>query len=110
MLQYLKLPFCVIGIFGCFSYFAVLQEDLYKKTYADQKFKSIFFMMVAERALNAIVALFAMMVSIISLLCVNARAYILFGISDRWHRWIENPNRRDLSEWWNANVCNGTLQ
>jgi len=30
----LKLIVAVAGIFGSFSYFAVLQEDLFKKTYA----------------------------------------------------------------------------
>lgn len=53
----LKLIVAVAGIFGSFSYFAVLQEDLFKKTYAGEKFKSTFFMMVAERGINALVAL-----------------------------------------------------
>jgi len=58
----LKLIVCVAGIFGSFSYFALKQEDLFKKTYADQKFKATFFMMVAERALNAFVAGFFLLV------------------------------------------------
>jgi len=57
-----KLALCVVGIFGCFSYFAVLQEDLFKKEYAGKKFKSTFFMMVAERALNGLVGLIFMMI------------------------------------------------
>mmetsp|Transcript_41142 Transcript_41142/g.96738 ORF Transcript_41142/g.96738 Transcript_41142/m.96738 type:complete len:333 (+) Transcript_41142:100-1098(+) len=57
-----KLAMCVVGIFGSFSYFAILQEDLFKKTYADQKFKSTFFMMVAERALNGLVGFLFMMI------------------------------------------------
>jgi hypothetical protein len=32
--QQLKLIIAVVGIFGSFSYFAVLQEDLFKKSYA----------------------------------------------------------------------------
>jgi hypothetical protein len=32
--QQLKLIIAIVGIFGSFSYFAVLQEDLFKKSYA----------------------------------------------------------------------------
>jgi UDP-galactose transporter B1 len=57
-----KLLVAVGGIFASFSYFAVLQEDLFKKTYAGEKFKSTFFMMVAERGINAAVALVFIMI------------------------------------------------
>jgi UDP-galactose transporter B1 len=58
----LKLVVAVGGIFFSFSYFALLQEDLFKKPYAGERFKSTFFMMVAERGVNALVALFFLMV------------------------------------------------
>mmetsp|Transcript_9464 Transcript_9464/g.18349 ORF Transcript_9464/g.18349 Transcript_9464/m.18349 type:complete len:329 (+) Transcript_9464:68-1054(+) len=57
-----KLLLAVGGIFASFSYFAVLQEDLFKKTYEGEKFKSTFFMMVAERGVNAVVALVFIMI------------------------------------------------
>jgi hypothetical protein len=51
-----KMMIAVAGIFGSFGYFAILQEDLFKKPYGmdakgkgGEKFKSTFFMMVAER-------------------------------------------------------------
>jgi len=53
----LKLVVAVGGIFFSFSYFAILQEDLFKKPYGGERFKSTFFMMVAERGVNALVAL-----------------------------------------------------
>ena len=51
-----KLALAVGGIFLSFSYFALLQEDLFKNSYAGERFKSTFFMMVAERGVNALVA------------------------------------------------------
>lgn len=64
MMATIKMSIAVAGIFGSFGYFAILQEDLFKKQYgADakgeggQKFKSTFFMMVAERGINALVAM-----------------------------------------------------
>ncbi|KAJ1484854.1 UAA transporter [Baffinella frigidus] len=57
-----KLIIAICGIFGSFSYFALLQEDLFKKEYAGKKFKSTFFMMVAERGVNALVALVFIMI------------------------------------------------
>jgi hypothetical protein len=62
--QSMKLIIAVGGIFGAFSYFALLQEDLFKTEYAGKKFKSTFFMMVAERGVNAVVALVFIMVLI----------------------------------------------
>ena len=52
----IKLALAVGGIFFSFSYFAILQEDLFKKPYAGERFKSTFFMMVAERGVNALTA------------------------------------------------------
>ena len=45
------------GIFFSFSVFAVLQEDVYKKAYNGEFFKSTFFCLVLERGINALVAL-----------------------------------------------------
>ena len=56
-----KIAIAVVGIFGSFGYFAILQEDLFKKPYGmdakgkgGEKFKSTFFMMVAERGVNSL--------------------------------------------------------
>ena len=40
-----------------FSYFAVLQEDVYKKSYNGQYFKYTFLALVAERGVNALIGL-----------------------------------------------------
>ncbi|EKX39359.1 hypothetical protein GUITHDRAFT_114557 [Guillardia theta CCMP2712] len=61
-MQSVKVALAIAGIFGSFGYFAVLQEDLFKKSYAGQKFKATFFMMVAERGANALVALFFLLI------------------------------------------------
>jgi UDP-galactose transporter B1 len=45
------------GIFVSFSIFAVLQEDVYKKMYGDEKFAFTFFVLVIERGINALSAL-----------------------------------------------------
>ena len=64
-----KIAIAVVGIFGSFGYFAILQEDLFKKPYGmdakgkgGEKFKSTFFMMVAERGVNSLVALVFLLV------------------------------------------------
>lgn len=64
LLTTVKMMVAVAGIFGSFGFFAILQEDLFKKPYGmdakgkgGEKFKSTFFMMVAERGINALVAL-----------------------------------------------------
>jgi len=58
----LKLVVAVGGIFFSFGYFALLQEDLFKKPYGGERFKSTFFMMVAERGVNALVAFTFLMI------------------------------------------------
>ena len=59
----LKLVVAIGGIFFSFSYFALLQEDLFKKKYEGERFQSTFFMMVAERGVNALIALVFILVS-----------------------------------------------
>ena len=44
------------GIFFSFSYFAVLQEDVYKKDYGGERFKYTFIALIAERGINALIA------------------------------------------------------
>ncbi|KAL1528415.1 hypothetical protein AB1Y20_009764 [Prymnesium parvum] len=44
------------GIFLSFSVFAVLQEDVYKKSYGGEFFASTFFALLIERGINALVA------------------------------------------------------
>lgn len=49
------------GIFFSFSYFAVLQEDVYKKPYGGEYFKYTFLALVAERGINAAIGLLGIM-------------------------------------------------
>ena len=61
----LKLAIAVGGIFFSFSYFAVLQEDVYKKRYGEgdgEKFAFTFLALVVERGINALVALLGVMI------------------------------------------------
>lgn len=63
-MESLKLVFACAGIFFSFSYFAVLQEDVYKKDYgegdATERFKYTFLALTVERGVNAVMALLAM--------------------------------------------------
>ena len=54
-----KLLIAVSGIFFSFSYFAVLQEDVYKKGYGEdgEKFKYTFLALLVERGINALIGL-----------------------------------------------------
>jgi UDP-galactose transporter B1 len=45
------------GIFVSFSFFAVLQEDIYKKAYGGEKFAFTFFVLVMDRLINGLSAL-----------------------------------------------------
>jgi len=57
----LKLVFACAGIFFSFSYFAVLQEDVYKKAYGEEKFQFTFLALLVERGINALIALLGVM-------------------------------------------------
>jgi len=59
----LRLLFACGGIFFSFSYFAVLQEDVYKKGYGPdgEKFAFTFLALFIERGVNALVALLGVM-------------------------------------------------
>jgi len=50
-----QLAIACSGIFFSFSYFAVLQEDVYKKPYNGEYFKYTFLALVAERGVNALI-------------------------------------------------------
>ena len=52
----LKLLIACAGIFFSFSYFAVLQEDVYKTDYGGEKFKFTFLALLVERGINAAIA------------------------------------------------------
>jgi len=56
----MKATIAVIGIFWSFSYFAILQEDVYKKEYGGQRFTYTFFILLFERATNSLVAFVGM--------------------------------------------------
>jgi len=86
MMSTIKMAIAVAGIFASFGFFAILQEDLFKKEYgADakgkggQKFKSTFFMMVAERGINALVAVVFLVVGGGSKCMVPVREIALSG-------------------------------
>ncbi|KAL1526530.1 hypothetical protein AB1Y20_015239 [Prymnesium parvum] len=55
----LSLLFACSGIFFSFSYFAVLQEDVYKKPYGEaaERFQFTFLALAVERGVNALIAL-----------------------------------------------------
>mmetsp|Transcript_56771 Transcript_56771/g.123451 ORF Transcript_56771/g.123451 Transcript_56771/m.123451 type:complete len:350 (-) Transcript_56771:548-1597(-) len=57
MASELKLIFACSGIFFSFSYFAVLQEDVYKKEYGGERFEYTLFALAVERGVNALIAL-----------------------------------------------------
>jgi len=57
-----KLLFACAGIFFSFSYFAVLQEDVYKKDYGGEKFVYTFLALLVERGVNAGIAFACMAV------------------------------------------------
>ena len=46
----------VVGIFVAFSYFALAQEDVYKKRYGGARFAATFFVLACERLVNVMVA------------------------------------------------------
>jgi len=52
----LQLLIACAGIFGSFSYFAVLQEDVYKTDYGGEKFQFTFLALLVERGINALIA------------------------------------------------------
>jgi len=52
----LQLLIACAGIFGSFSYFAVLQEDVYKTDYGGEKFEFTFLALLVERGINALIA------------------------------------------------------
>ena len=58
----LKLLVASAGIFLSFSFFAVLQEDVYKREYDGQRFTLTLFAILIERALNAALALGVLLV------------------------------------------------
>jgi len=62
MPEALKLLIACGGIFFSFSYFAVLQEDVYKKKYGEdeEKFSATLVAIFVERAINALIALIGM--------------------------------------------------
>jgi len=59
MAKELQLLIACAGIFFSFSYFAVLQEDVYKKKYgeAQERFGYTFLALAIERGINALIAL-----------------------------------------------------
>ena len=48
----LRCAFAVTGIFAAFSYFALAQEDVYKRTYGGERFAATFFVLACERLVN----------------------------------------------------------
>ena len=52
----LECAFGVIGVFAAFSYFALAQEDVYKRTYGGRRFTATFFVLACERGVNVVFA------------------------------------------------------
>ena len=50
-----KLAFAVAGIFFAFGAFAVLQEDVYRTSYAGERFSATFLVLIVERSVNTAV-------------------------------------------------------
>ena len=69
------------GIFFSFSYFAVLQEDVYKKPYGGEYFKYTFVALVAERGVNALIGYAGMLALGRSGLTIPHRDIFASGIS-----------------------------
>ncbi|KAL3931835.1 MAG: hypothetical protein SGPRY_000960 [Prymnesium sp.] len=76
-----QLAIGVCGIFFSFSYFAVLQEDVYKKTYGGEYFKYTFLALVCERGVNAAIGLLGMLLMGGSGLIIPKRDVFVSGIS-----------------------------
>jgi len=69
------------GIFFSFSYFAVLQEDVYKKAYGGEYFKYTFLALIAERGINAAIGLAGILVFGGSGLTIPHRDIFSSGVS-----------------------------
>jgi len=76
-----KLGIACAGIFFSFSYFAVLQEDVYKKPYNGEYFKYTFLALVAERGVNALIGFLGMCMFGTSGLEIPTRDIFVSGIS-----------------------------
>jgi len=69
------------GIFFSFSYFAVLQEDVYKKPYNGEYFKYTFLALIAERGINALIGLIGVCAFGSSGLTIPHRDIFVSGVS-----------------------------
>ena len=76
-----QLAIACSGIFFSFSYFAVLQEDVYKKSYGGEYFKYTFLALVAERGINALIGLLGICVLGSSGLTIPHRDIFVSGLS-----------------------------
>jgi len=59
----LECAFGVVGVFAAFSYFALAQEDVYKRTYGGRRFTATFFVLACERGVNVVFASFGLAVT-----------------------------------------------
>lgn len=76
-----QLAIACSGIFFSFSYFAVLQEDVYKKEYGGEYFKYTFLALMAERGINALVGAVGVCIMGGSGLAIPHRDIFTSGIS-----------------------------
>ena len=76
-----QLAFACLGIFFSFSYFAVLQEDVYKKPYGGEYFKYTFLALAAERGVNVLIGLLGVYALGSSGLTIPHHAIFVSGIS-----------------------------
>ena len=79
--RWAQLAIACSGIFFSFSYFAVLQEDVYKKPYGGEYFKYTFLALVAERGVNALIGFLGVCMFGKSGLEIPVRDIFVSGIS-----------------------------
>ena len=93
----LKLLFACSGIFFSFSYFAVLQEDVYAKDYGGEKFRYTFLALAVERSINAAIAALGVMLLGPSGTIVPLREIFNSGISQMLAMAASNESLRFVS-------------
>ena len=92
-----KLLFASAGIFFSFSYFAVLQEDVYKREYGGEKFAFTFFALVIERGVNVAVAALGIMLLGGSGSLIPHREILTSGVSQMLAMAASNESLRFIS-------------
>lgn len=95
----IKLAMAVSGIFFAFSYFAVLQEDVYRKSYGadNERFKATFLVLVVERGVNSLAGLLGVVLFGGSGVKVPVSAILSSGVSQMFAMAASNEALRYVS-------------